>query len=87
LYFIHFKKLITCCRIFFESFRNYFLDPSPEYLFLSYEKEYDFMQGQVVAGNEHTNRLTISDYSQTTDKKGNVKLTMQLRGSLINAKS
>jgi len=55
-------------------------------VFLSYEKEYVFLQGQVVAGNAHTNRLTVSDYSQTTDKKGNIRSTMQVRGNLINAK-
>lgn len=55
-------------------------------VFLSYEKDYVFLQGQVVAGNEHTNRLTVSEYSQTTDKKGNVRSAMQVRGNLINAK-
>jgi hypothetical protein len=55
-------------------------------VFLSYEKDYVFLQGQVVAGNEHTNRLTVSEYSQTTDKKGNVRSGMQVRGNLINAK-
>jgi len=69
-----------------ETYGSEYLPISDNSVFLSYEKEYVFMQGQVVAGNEHTNRLTISDYSQTTDKKGNVKLTMQLRGNLINAK-
>lgn len=55
-------------------------------VFISYEKEDVFIQGQIIADNAHTNKLSVSDFKQTTDKKGNVKSTMQLRGNLINAK-
>jgi len=54
--------------------------------FLSYEKENVFMQGQIVSGNAHTNKLEVSNYEQATDKKGNVKVTMQVRGFFITAK-
>jgi hypothetical protein len=54
--------------------------------FLSYEKEFVFLQGQMITGNAHTNKLTVSEQNQTTDKKGNVKLTLQVRGSFIHAK-
>jgi hypothetical protein len=54
--------------------------------FLSYEKEFVFLQGQIVAGNGHTNKLTVSDYSQVADKKGNIKISMQVRGFFITAK-
>jgi hypothetical protein len=54
--------------------------------FLSYEKEFVFLQGQIIAGNSHTNKLTVSEYSQVPDKKGNIKITMQVRGNFINAK-
>jgi hypothetical protein len=54
--------------------------------FLSYEKDYVFMQGQIVAGNAHTNKLEVSNYEQTTDKKGNVRVSMQVRGFFITAK-
>ncbi|MDP2336194.1 MAG: DUF4251 domain-containing protein [Bacteroidota bacterium] len=54
--------------------------------FLSYEKEFVFMQGTIVAGNEYTNRVTVSDYKQTADKKGNIKIEMQCKGSFLTAK-
>ena len=54
--------------------------------FLSYEKEFVFLQGQIVAGNSNTNKLTVSDYSQVADKKGNIKINMQVRGFFITAK-
>ena len=53
--------------------------------FLSYEKEFVFLQG-IVAGNSYTNRTTVTDYKQTVDKKGNVKIEMQVTGSAIKAK-
>ncbi len=55
-------------------------------VFISYEKEDVFIQGQIIADNSHTNKLAVSEFKQVTDKKGNVKSTMQLRGNLINAK-
>ena len=42
--------------------------------FISYEKEFMFLQGPIIADNAHTNKLTVSDYSQETDKKGNVRI-------------
>lgn len=54
--------------------------------FLSYEKEFVYLQGQIIAGNSYTNKLTVSDYSQVADKKGNIKITMQVRGNFINGK-
>lgn len=57
-----------------------------EAVFLSYEKEYVFLQGQIIAGNSYTNKLTMSDYKQVTDKKGNINIDMQVKGFYINAK-
>lgn len=54
--------------------------------FLAYEKEYIILQGSIVAGNVNTNKLMVSDYSQVADKKGNIKISMQAKGNLINAK-
>jgi hypothetical protein len=54
--------------------------------FLSYEKEFVFLQGQIIAGNTYTNKLTVSEYSNVTDKKGNITIEMQVRGNFINAK-
>lgn len=53
--------------------------------FISYEKEFVFVQGWV-AGDASTHKLNVSDYKQSFDKKGNLKIEMQLRGSLITAK-
>jgi hypothetical protein len=55
-------------------------------VFLSYEKEFMFLQGLIVAENAHTNKLTVSDYSQVTDKKGNIRISMQVTGFYIRAK-
>jgi hypothetical protein len=54
--------------------------------FLSYEKEFVFLQGQIIAANSYTNKLTVSEYSQLADKKGNIRITMQVRGNFINGK-
>lgn len=54
--------------------------------FISYEKDNVYMQGQIVAGNGNVNKLEVSNYDQSTDKKGNVKITMQVRGFFITAK-
>jgi hypothetical protein len=54
--------------------------------FISYEKEFMFLQGMILADNVHTNKLTVSDYSQETDKKGNVSISMQVTGFYIRAK-
>ena len=54
--------------------------------FISYEKEFMFLQGPILADNAYTNKLTVSDYSQETDKKGNVRIAMQVTGFYIRAK-
>lgn len=55
-------------------------------VFLSYEKEFLYLQGQLLADNSYTNKLNVSDYSQSTDKKGNIRISMQVRGFFINGK-
>jgi len=54
--------------------------------FLSYEKEFIYLQGQIVAENSYRNKLTVNDYSKSADKKGNVQITLQARSLLITAK-
>jgi hypothetical protein len=54
--------------------------------FLSYEKEFIYLQGQIVAENSYRNKLTVNDYSKSADKKGNVLITLQARSLLITAK-
>jgi len=52
-------------------------------MFLSYEKDFVYIQGMI---NSSVNKLTVSDYKQVADKKENIKIEMQVRGSLITAK-
>ena len=54
--------------------------------FLSYEREFVFLQGMIVASNSYTNKVTVNDYKQAADKKGNIKIEMQVTGSAITAK-
>jgi hypothetical protein len=54
--------------------------------FISYEKEFMFLQGMILADNAQTNKLTVSDYIMETDKKGNVRISMQVSGFYIRAK-
>jgi hydroxymethylglutaryl-CoA reductase len=44
------------------------------------------LQGQIIAKNSYTNKLEVIDSNQATDKKGNVKVSMQVRGFYITAK-
>ncbi|HAQ18603.1 MAG TPA: hypothetical protein DCR40_05125 [Prolixibacteraceae bacterium] len=53
--------------------------------FISYEKDFVILQG-FPAGNGHTNKVTVSDYKQVADKKGNIKIEMQCKGSFVTAK-
>jgi len=53
--------------------------------FLSYEKEFVILQG-IPAGNQYTNKVNVSDFKQETDKKGNVRVNMQVKGFYITAK-
>ncbi|MCX6237273.1 MAG: DUF4251 domain-containing protein [Bacteroidia bacterium] len=54
--------------------------------FISCEKEFAFLQGTIVAGNSYTNKTNVSDYKQVADKKGNIKLVMQVKGTYVIAK-
>jgi len=54
--------------------------------FISYEKEFVFLQGNILVVGNATHKLNVSDYKQDFDKKGNVKIEMQLKGSLITAR-
>ena len=53
--------------------------------FVSYEKGLIFLQG-FPAANQYTNKLEVSDYKQEADKKGNLNISMQVKGFYINAK-
>lgn len=46
--------------------------------FLSYETDFVFVQGYA-AHNLYASKLTVYNYSQTTDKDGNVTIAMQVR--------
>jgi len=54
--------------------------------FLSFEKEFVYLQDSIVSGNGYTNRVTVSDYKQVTDKKGNIRMEMQVKGSFLTAR-
>jgi len=45
-----------------------------------------FCTCKIVTGNNNTNKLAVSNYVQVTDKKGNVRISYQAMGRLINAK-
>jgi hypothetical protein len=70
----------------YETGNGIFENNTDNSIFFSYEKEFVFLQGQIIAGNGNTNKLTVSDYNQVTDKKGNIKINMQVRGFFITAK-
>jgi hypothetical protein len=53
--------------------------------FLSYETDFVFMQGNIV-GNQATHKLKVSNFIQTTDKKGNINISMNVRGFYIDQK-
>ncbi len=53
--------------------------------FISYEKDFVILQG-IPAGNQYTNKVNVSDYVQDTDKKGNLKMVMQVKGFYVTAK-
>jgi len=54
--------------------------------FLAYEQDHIILQGNLISDNNNTNKLMVSDYNQITDKKGNIKISVQAKGNLINAK-
>jgi hypothetical protein len=51
--------------------------------FLSYETDFVFVQGYA-AHNLYASKLTVYNYSQTTDKDGNVTIAMRVRGFYID---
>lgn len=53
--------------------------------FLSYEKGFVFLQGYP-STNSYTNKLEVSEYKQETDKKGNLNISMLVKGFYITAK-
>lgn len=55
-------------------------------VFLSQEQDFVFLQGPIVAGNTYTNKLTIASYDKVVDKKGNLRVEMQARGTFITAR-
>jgi protein involved in ribonucleotide reduction len=54
--------------------------------FFSYEIDAVYLQGAIVSGNNFTNKLSVTDYNKETDKKGNIKMVMRVRGSFIEGK-
>jgi len=63
-----------------------FSDNTDNANFMAFEKDHIILQGAIIADNNNTNKLAVSDYNQTTDKKGNVRISCQAKGLLINAK-
>jgi hypothetical protein len=63
-----------------------FADNTDNANFLAYEGDHIILQGTIIADNNNTNKLMVSDYNQATDKKGNVRISFQAKGLLINAK-
>lgn len=55
--------------------------------FFAYEKDYVILQGSMVSGSSNPHKMIVSDYKQETDKKGNVTIEMQLKGTIIVAKA
>jgi hypothetical protein len=53
--------------------------------FFSYEKDFAYLQG-IIVGNQATHKLKVSNFVQTTDKKGNINISMYVRGFYIDAK-
>ncbi len=53
--------------------------------FLSCEKDFVFIQG-IIASNQFTNKVKVSDYNKTIDKKGNIYISMQVRGFYMASK-
>lgn len=55
--------------------------------FFAYEKDFVILQGNIVVGSTNPNKMLVSEYKQETDKKGNVSIEMQLKGTLVTAKA
>ncbi len=54
--------------------------------FLAFEGDHIILQGTIITENNNTNKLTVSDYNESTDKKGNIRVYYQAKGLMINAK-
>ena len=54
--------------------------------FISFEKEIVYLQGMIVCSNSYTNKTSITSYKQELDKKGNLRIDMQVKGSAITAR-
>lgn len=70
----------------YQSEGGIFNDNTDNANFLAFENDHIILQGAIVAENNYTNKLMVSDYNQVTDKKGNVRLSFQAKSALINAK-
>ncbi len=53
--------------------------------FISYEKDFVFIQGGILVGSA-THKTDVTNYNQIVDKKGNIKIDMGVKGSLLTAK-
>ncbi|MEZ7884553.1 MAG: DUF4251 domain-containing protein [Bacteroidales bacterium] len=54
--------------------------------FISFEKEIVYLQGMIVCSNSYTNKTSITSYKQELDKKGNLRIDMQVKGAAITAR-
>lgn len=70
----------------YQSEGGIFNDNTDNANFMAFENDHIILQGAIVAENNYTNKLMVSDYNQVTDKKGNVRLSFQAKSALINAK-
>jgi hypothetical protein len=63
-----------------------FVDNTDNANFMQFENDHILLQGAIITDNSYTNNLAVSDYDQVTDKKGNIRISYQAMGKLINAK-
>ncbi len=57
-----------------------------DFAFIAYEGEFLYLQGMIVCSNSYTNRTTVTEFKKELDKKGNLKVVIQTKGSAITAK-
>ena len=55
--------------------------------FISYEKGFVFLQGILFTPANTLYKMDVSEYKQELDKKGNIRIMMQLSGSIMKAKA
>ena len=86
---VQFEKALTAIesKDFVITPKSWIGESEPTYItrFLSYEKEYVTLQ-EIIPGERLANKLKVSEYNQTTDKKGNVKISMNVFGFYLNGK-